>query len=199
MHKLHGVGDSGQLVLGQQILRQPVANREPLEIAQGLLAQRAHPGLLNPLGQWVNRRQGCLTFSWHRRWIHLVFRVVKLITCTARTNLAKAANPGALAQLVFLGGVEMKKTHHQEAAVIPEGNLQAAPAPHHEIGFHDLPFNHRHIANAKASHGYDTGAVFVPMGQMEQQILQGGDTQLGELLREGVPYALELGDRYVIQ
>ena len=93
----------------------------------------------------------------------------------------------------------MKKAHHQKPAVIPEGYLQTASATHDQARFHNLPFHHGHITDAKTSHGYYPGSVFVSVRQVKQQVLQGGNTQLGELFCQGVSYALELGDRYVIQ
>ena len=139
MHQLDSFGDSGQLILGQQVSGQPVTDREPVKIAQSLLAERANAWLLDALCQRVNRGQGRITFRRHGRRIGLVLRVVELITCAPGPDFAKAANPGALAQLVFLGRVEMKKAHHQKPAVIPEGYLQTASATHDQVRFHNLP------------------------------------------------------------
>ena len=125
--------------------------------------------------------------------------MVELVTGTARTDFTEAAYPRALGQLVFLGGVEVEKPHHQETAVVLEGNLQTAATPHHQVGLHDLTFHNGHVANPEIAHGHHPGAVLVPMRQMEQQILKRGNTQLAQLFGQGAAYALELGNRDVIQ
>ena len=93
MHQLDSFGDSGQLILGQQVPGQPVTDREPVKIAQSLLAERADARLLDALCQRVNRGQGRITFRWHGRRIDLVLRVVELITCAPGPDFAEAANP----------------------------------------------------------------------------------------------------------
>ena len=199
MHQANRLGNARQLIVRQQRRWQPVLDGISVKIGQGLLAQPPDPGLLNALSQRIHRRKRCLVGRRHGRRIGLVFRMVEFVTSPARAHLAETAHSCAFSKLVFLGSIEMKKPHHQKPAVIPERDLQAAPAAHHQIGFHDLTFHHGNIANPQAAHGHYTGAVFITVGKMEQEILDGVYAQPGKFFRQGASYALELGYRDVIQ
>ena len=199
MHQANSLGYAGQLVVRQQCRGQPVLDGVAIQIAQGLLTQPPDPGLLNALGQRIHRRERRLFGRRHGRRIGLVFRMVEFVAGPAWAHLAETAHSCAFSKLVFLGGIEVKKPHHQKPGVIPQRHLQAAPTPHHQVGLHDLTFHNGNIADTQAAHGHYAGAVFITVGKMEQEILNGVDAQPGKYFRQGASYALELGYRDVLQ
>ena len=197
--QFYGFGNARQLVVRQQFRWQPVFDGVTVQVLQRLLAQPAHPGLLYAFGERIHRGERGFVTRRHGRRVHLVFGVVKLVTGAARADFAKATYPGAFGQLVTLGGIEVEKPHYQKTAVVPQGDLQATAPAHHQVGFHNLPFHHRNIANAQAAHGDYPGAVLIAVRKVEQQVLYGMDAEFCQCSRQGVSYALELGNGDVFQ
>ncbi len=177
MQHPQGLVDLGKLVLAEHRFRQPFVHRMAIQHGHGLLAQAPQPGLLDALGERVDRRQRGLVPGRQRAGIDLVFRVVDLKAGAAGPDLAEAAHPRPRRELALLGGTEMEKPQGHETTAVTEGHLEtAAPALDHVRAYH-LPFKDTGIPHPHLTHRQDTGAILVTQGQVEQQILEAGDTE----------------------
>ena len=162
---------------------------------QGLLAELAQALLGQAFGGRVDRRQGLF----HRRRLvaalRTVFRVVDLQTGGAGADLAVAAQRGAALETVLLCLAEMEEAQRQGAGAILQAHQQAAAAAHGHVGAGHHALDHRVLPRAQGADGGDAGAVLVTQRQVEQNVLQGFQADLGEFLGQRVTHALQRGDR----
>jgi hypothetical protein len=93
----------------------------------------------------------------------------------------------------------MEKAHDQKPAVVSQRDLETSPASHYQVSLDHLPLDNGDVADSEAAHGDNTGSILIAVRKMEQQILEGVNTQSGERTRQGISDSLELGDRDVIQ
>ena len=125
----------------------------------------------------------------------VVFRVIHLQAAAARPRLAVAAHPGAGAQIVFLGGGKVKETQGEGTGVVLDLAHQAAAARDHHVAELYLALHHHIGEGRQCADGGDPGAVQIPVGKMEQHVLDRANAQFRQFFLELRADPPQCGDR----
>ncbi len=198
-----GLGEAREAGAGEQLARQELAGGPGRHEIQGLVDQPAQGVLEQPLGGGIDGRQMLPTLG---RRIALgadaILRVDHLQAVRPLSYLAEAPQPDAGPQDLELLGGEMEEAPEQARTpgiAVAKPDLEGAPPPVGDLGVGDDPLHRRLGARTQLTQRDQTGAVLPAQGQMEEQVLDGVDAELGEPLADPGTDPLELLDRLLIQ
>ncbi|MCY1343326.1 hypothetical protein D9M69_293410 [compost metagenome] len=190
-----GLVERAEVEVAGQLPGQPVRQAVGAEARQGELAEAAQALLGEAFGGGVDGRQGLL----HRgRFVAAqgaVLRVVDLQASGAGTDFAVAAQLGPALEAVLLRLAEVEEAQAERPAAVLQAHQQAAPTAHDHVRAGHDAFDHRILPRTQFANGGDAGAVLVARGQVEEDVLQVFQADLGELFRQRRAHALERGDR----
>src|SRR5690606_25123276 len=157
------------------------------ELAQALLAEA--------FGGGIDGRQGLLD----RRLVVLVegavLGVVDLEARGAGASLAIAADARATAQGILLRLAEVVEAQAEGAGAVLQTDQQAAAPAHDHVGTDHMAFDDRVLAGAQSADRHDAGAVLIAQWQVEEQVLQGLQSDPLKLFGERPALTLERGQR----
>ncbi|MNF62122.1 hypothetical protein D3C84_437940 [compost metagenome] len=199
MQVVDRIGQRRQLVVPRQFGGQPVRQAAGAEQGQGLLAQLAQALLGQAFGERVDRGQGFIDGRWFVAGDGAVFRVVDLKPRSAGPGFAIAAHAGATFQAFLLCVAEVIEAQAQAPGAVLQAHYQAAPPAHDHVGTADGAFDHGVLSRAQVANRDHAGAVLVAQRQMEQDVLQVLQADLGQLFGHGLADTLECRDRHVRQ
>ena len=186
---LLGVETGGQQLLHPVLVEQQ--QRLIREVAQGELAQ--------PLRGGVDGGEGRLGLAGLLLAEQLVLGVGHLQAELAGAGLAEAADQPPLGQAVFLGRGEIEEPQGEGTCAVTDAAHQHAAAAHHQLGILDLPFDGAMETRHQVADGPHLGAILVAVGQVEQQVLHGGEPEPLELLLHLAADTLQAIERDFIQ
>ena len=198
-----GLGQAREAGAGKQLARQELAGGPGRHEIQGLVDQPAQAVLEQALGGRIDGRQMLPTLG---RGLPLgadaILRVDHLQAVRPLAYLAEAPQPDAGPQDLELLGGEMEEAPEQArtpGVAVAEPDLEGAPPPVGDLGVGDDPLHRRLGARTQLAQRDQTGAVLPAQGQMEEEVLDPVDAELGEPLADPGTDPLELLDRLLIE